>query len=404
MLPADRVLALFDRASRDADISVIEGVMGLFDGAGYEGEDGSSAHVAKLLQVPVLLVIDGSKMARSAAALARGFQCFDPEVRLAGIIVNRVGSDRHGAGLATAIQAATSLPVLGWIPRGSGLQVPERHLGLVPAAEPGPWHAFVEAAAAAVARHLDVERLVELAQQAPTLPAGSCQLPASANKRSPTNGHRPVLAIARDEAFHFTYRENLELLEAAGAEIVFFSPVQDVALPPRVAGVILSGGFPEVHAARLSANTQMHRALRDAHVCGLPMYAECGGLMYLTEAIVDYEGHAHSMVGILPGRCRMTGKLTLGYREARAETASWLFDKGDAVRGHEFHYSEWEGRPKELSPAYVVRSTRSDDPPRAEGAALGSLWVSYVHLHFGARPELAARFVAAATAGACTGR
>ena len=206
---------------------------------------------------------------------------------------------------------------------------------------------------------------------------------------------RPVIAVARDEAFHFTYPENLELLEAAGAEIAFFSPLHDDQLPPRTAGVILSGGFPELYASALSGNGPIHTALRDAHDGRMPIYAECGGLMYLTEAIVDDQGRDHPMTGLLPGRSTMSGRLTLGYRQGRAARDSWLFRAGETIRGHEFHYSSWIDRPTGLPAALHLTDHASDLTDRPEGACQRNLWASYIHLHFDGLPELPSRFVSA---------
>jgi cobyrinic acid a,c-diamide synthase len=212
------------------------------------------------------------------------------------------------------------------------------------------------------------------------------------------------IALARDEAFHFTYEDNLDLLREAGAEVVPFSPLHDGALPPRTAGVLLGGGFPEVYAGRLSANRAMHAALREAHGRGLPLYAECGGLMYLTEAIRDGGGTSHPMVGLLPGYCAMAGRLTLGYRVARSAGSSWFLEGGESIRGHEFHYSAWRDRPADLPPAYFLLPRSGAGEPRPEGARTGSLWASYVHIHFGAKPEVASRFVAACRRAASGGQ
>jgi cobyrinic acid a,c-diamide synthase len=392
MLPPERVRSLFARAARAADVAIIEGVMGLYDGADYDGEAGSTAEVAKLLAAPVLLVLDAAKMARSAAAVALGYQRFDDGVPLAGFIINRVGSDGHRRGVASAVRKATGLPVLGRLPRADALRVPERHLGLIPTSEPGRWEEFIGAAADLVARHLDVEGLLAIAREASLLPAApdvECHPVADL----------PVIAVARDEAFHFTYEDNLDLLRAAGAEIAFFSPLRDAALPSRTGGVILSGGFPEMYGAVLAANHSMHDALRAAHERRLPIYAECGGLMYLTRAIIDRDDRRHEMVGLLPGQSVMSGKLTLGYRVARPAGDSWLLPVGNSVRGHEFHYSAWEGRPADLPPAWLLLPRSGEGEPRPEGARLGSLWASYVHLHFAARPGLAECFVTAARQG-----
>jgi cobyrinic acid a,c-diamide synthase len=394
MVPPDRVLASFRRATRDVDVAVVEGVMGLYDGLGYDDEAGSTAAMSKLLDAPVVLVVDASKMARSAGAIALGYRQFDPDLKLAGFIANRVGSDGHGRGVASAIERATALPVFGWLPRDPRLAIPERYLGLVPTGEPGRWTDFVEAAGETVARHLDLDRILTIARQAPVPGETEWKDPID-SPEAHANGDRPVIAVARDEAFHFTYPENLERLEAAGAEVAFFSPMRDGRLPPRTAGVMLSGGFPELYAADLSSNVSLRAALREAHDRRMPIYAECGGLMYLTEAIVDGQGQEHPMAGLLPGRSMMSGRLTLGYRQGRAARDSWLFKAGEAIRGHEFHYSSWIDRPDGLPAAFERTSREADDPDGPEGAYRQNLWASYVHLHFDGFPELATRFVEA---------
>jgi cobyrinic acid a,c-diamide synthase len=298
--------------------------------------------------------------------------------------------------VASAIAQATGLPVLGWLPRDESLSIPERHLGLIPSAEPGRWAEFVQAAAGALAKYVDLDGVLAL--------AGDYELPTPA--RSASDGvsqgfqARVVIAVARDEAFHFCYEENLTLLEEAGATLKFFSPLHDAQLPAGTAGILLSGGFPEVYADTLSANVRMHEALRRAHTQGLPIYAECGGLMYLTEAITDFDGRRLPMAGLLPGHSVMTRRLTLGYRRAQAIGSSWLLHENECVRGHEFHYSTWEDRPADLAPAYWLAPRDGTGPPRREGACVGNLWASYVHLHFWGKPELAQRFVAQARSAA----
>jgi cobyrinic acid a,c-diamide synthase len=390
LVPADRIGALFQQSAHGADVALIEGVMGLYDGVGYDSETASTAEVAKLLGAPVILVVDASRMARIAAALVLGYQRFDPEVRLAGVIVNRVGSPRHGAGVAAAITDTTGLPVLGCLLRDEQLKLPERHLGLVPTAEAGNWRVFAAAAGGAVERALDLDLLLRLTAKIP-----SAATPSSHRHEEHNSATRPVLAVAQDEAFHFTYEANLAALRRAGADLAFFSPLHDRALPAASAGVLLSGGFPEIYARALAENGAMLAALRQAHARGLPIYAECGGLMILTEAIVDFEQRRHPLVGLLPGQCVMTRKLALGYRLAEAAGPSWLFERGEQVHGHEFHYSAWEGRPATLPPAYLVRPASSQGAFEPEGACLGNLWASYVHLHFWGKPDLAARLVAA---------
>jgi len=391
MIPPERLAELFERAARDADIAVIEGVMGVFDGFGYDDETASTAQIAKLLDAPVILVLDVSKQARSAAALAQGFCRFDPELRIAGFLLNRVGSESHGRGTARAVEQATGLPVLGWLPRQENLLVPERHLGLIPAVEPGAWDGWIDAAADSIAKNVDVDRLLAIAGWRPV--CNRSERFASVSNRCP----RAVIAVARDEAFHFTYEENLELLESAGATLAFFSPLHDDGLPDGTQGLILSGGFPEVFAEQLSASESMRQAIAQAHADGLPIYAECGGLMYLTESIVDHHGRSYPMVGVLPGYSAMSKRLTLGYRLARAAGSAPFFQEGDTMRGHEFHYSTWQDRPKDLPPAYYLVSPHgAGGEAIAEGACLGNLLASYVHMHFWNKPEWAERFVEAA--------
>ena len=392
MVPPGRVQALFAHAAHGSDLALIEGVMGIYDGSDYDHEAGSTAQVAKLLDAPVMLVLDCRSMARSAAALALGYQQFDRALPLAGFILNRVGSAKHGQGVAAVIEKTTGLPVLGWLPRDAALEIPERHLGLVPTAEPGRWHDFITAAAERVVRYLDLDRLLEIARSAPALsvPDLTAALPEAF---SVPRDKRPVIAVARDEAFSFSYADNLELLHAAGAELVYFSPLRDSSLPPFASCIILSGGFPELYAGELAANRGMRDELQRAHASHVPIYAECGGLMYLTERLIDLDGCVHDMVGLLPGQSVMTRQLTLGYRVAQAQGDSWLFRAGETVHGHEFHFSVWEARPGEISAAYSLLPRDGRGTPRSEGACFDNLWASYVHLHFWAQPQLAARFV-----------
>ncbi|HSH83490.1 MAG TPA: cobyrinate a,c-diamide synthase [Herpetosiphonaceae bacterium] len=394
LLPPDQVRMLFAQSSAGADLALIEGVMGLFDGHGASDDTGSTADVARLLDAPVVLVIDARGMARSAAALVRGFQQFDPRVRIAGVVLNRVGSARHAELCTTAIADCTGLPTFGYLERREDLCLPERHLGLITTAEGGPWTLVVAEVARALAQTCDLDALVTVARSAPPLVADLSAAPATVRK-----GLRPVIAVAEDAAFSFMYPEMAELLWEAGGEVVPFSPLTAATLPPGTAGIILSGGFPELYAARLSGNTRLHAAIRSAHDVGLPIYAECGGLMYLTEELVDQAGACWPMVGLLPGRSVMTARVTLGYRTVRAVHAGPLLPEGATVRGHEFHYSRWE-RPScttgaaDLPPAYDVLP-RDVGEAHPEGARVGSLLASYVHLHWLVCPEMAARFVSA---------
>ncbi len=389
MLPPERVQDMFAHAAASADVALIEGVMGLYDGSGYEEEKGSTAEVAKLLNAPVVLVLDAARMARSAGAVALGYQRFDPHLPLTGFLVNRVAGDNHGRGVAKAIEAATGLPVFGWLPRAEQLEIPERHLGLVPTAESAESRKLTRGAGELVSQYLDVDRLQSLAD------SGREHAVYPTFRTDEVAHVRPVIAVARDEAFHFMYEDNLDLLRASGAELISFSPLRDSTLPASTVGIVLSGGFPEVFAEQLAANRAMHAALREVHDRGLPLYAECGGLMYLTQAIRDGRGNTFPMVGLLPGHCEMADQLTMGYRIARSAGESWFLHAGETIRGHEFHYSTWRDRPEDLPPAYHLLPRSGEGEARPEGARVGNLWASYVHIHFGAKPELARRFVEA---------
>lgn len=374
------VNANYARGAADADISIIEGVMGLFDGRAGAGAEGSTAEIALLLEGAVVLVVDCARMSRSLAALLLGFKTFDPALDIAGVILNNVGSDRHRLMLADAA-AEAGVPVLGALKRQPGLTLKERHLGLVPAQE-GDREAVLAALAAAIEAGVDLDRLVALAE--PVSPGRY-----GAVDRSRAAGAPVKLAVARDEAFSFYYADGLEALEAAGAVIEYFSPLSDAGLPD-CDGVYIGGGFPEMFAAGLEANELMRRSLAAAAVDGLPIYAECGGLVYLCE-VVEVAGEERRMAGVLPLAARMTGKRqALGYVEATAREDSILFRAGDKVRGHEFHWSTVAWREAEL--AYDCASSRQEGV-RAEGYCSGNILASYVHINFAGNPAAALRFI-----------
>lgn len=416
LVPHARLVAGFERATANADLAAIEGVMGLFDGLGYDGEVGSTAEIAKLLGAPVVVVLDVRAQARSAAATAVGFQRFDPAVRVVGFICNRVGSESHYLGVKGAIEAATGLPVLGGLPRVDELTIPERHLGLTPTGELDALEPLIAGLGELVERHCDIDHLLALARAAApparddnraSFPAGNG--PGALNGAAATYGARvglaatarsgmeePVIAVARDHAFSFYYEDNLDLLRHCGARIVEFSPLADAGLPPGTSAVYLGGGFPELYAAELAANRNMRESLAAAVRAGLPCYAECGGLMYLAGGLLDLDGHAHPMVAVLPGVAVMQPRRAkLGYAIVRARRDTLLLRAGEEARGHEFHYSTWRGEPTEEQMAYDLTSPRGG-VSRRDGFASGKLLASYVHLHFGHNPELARRFVEAA--------
>lgn len=387
LVSPEHVRAAFVRASAGADLAVIEGVMGLFDGYDGAGESGSTAEVAKLLHAPVVLVLDVARMARTAGAFSVGCRDYDPAIRIAGIICNRVAGTVHAKCVTRAIED-TGVPVLGCVPKADRLRIPERHLGLFTTVErPDEVREYLDRAARMVAENVDTARLLALAGDVPAIPR-------CADTRSRAIHLAGVrLAVARDEAFCFYYEDNLDLLRDAGAEIVFFSPLRDAALPPGSCGLYLGGGYPELYAARLSRNTAMLESIRGEHQRGLPIYAECGGLMILTQSLTDLEGHVYPMLGLIPGHAQMCTKLVMGYRQVTSRQDTLLLPRGESVRGHEFHYSEWAGAGR-VCHAYEV-APRAEGHLRLEGFAAGNLLASYIHLHFEARPEMAARFVSA---------
>lgn len=392
LLTPAQVQASFARRSHQCDIALIEGMMGLFDGHGGTDDTGSAAHLARLLDAPVLLVLDVWAMARSAAALVKGFAEFDPYVKIAGVLLNRVGSPTHARMVQEAIECETGVPVVGYLLHEAAFALPERHLGLIPTAEPGRWQQWVELVGNAITAQVDLDRVLALATAAPLpLPTALADLFVSAE----STGHA-VIAVAYDAAFNFHYADNLDLLVAAGAELALFSPLHDRELPSGTQAIYLCGGFPEMYAAELAANAAIRSQLRQAHQAGVPIYGECGGLMYLTEAITDIHGVSHPMVGLLPGQARLEQRVTLGYRELVAQHDTWLWHKGETLRGHEFHYSTWQDRPATFPYLYEFQPDRYRLTAQLEGVWQANLLASYTHLHFLAKPELATRFVAAA--------
>lgn len=378
-----RVAPLFRHGAAGADLSIVEGVMGLFDGRIGPGDGvavGSTAHVAQLLSAPVVLVVDATGQSHSLAALLHGFRSYRPEIRVAGVILNRVGSPRHEEVLRDAADSA-GLTVLGAIPRTEDLAVPSRHLGLVTAAEHGGEAVrAVDAMADIVARSVDLAAVCALARSAPELP-GPAWNPR--DEVEPQAG--PVVAVAGGQAFTFAYAEHVELLEAAGAEVVVLDPLNDERLPERTAGLVLPGGFPEQHAAELSSNTALRKEIAAFAATGAPIHAECGGLLYLAEEL-----DGHPLCGVLDARARMSPRLVLGYRDAVAAADSVLFAEGARVSGHEFHRTVLEpgsGSP----PGWIWRGATG---VQREGFVRGGVHASYLHTHPAGQPGAVQRFVA----------
>ena len=374
----------FWHASQGADAAVVEGMMGLFDGVAGNGETGSSAEIAKLLGLPVILVLDASKSARSIAATIKGFATFDPDLPIAGIILNGVNGENHYRLLEIAIRSTTSIPLLGRIPRTDAIAIPERHLGLRTAEEGTAIDEQRAALAATGRQYLNIELLLALEHNA----AGWCIQPGSAAE--PNVCVR--FGVARDKAFSFYYEDNLDLLRRAGAEIVFLSPLNDFRLPEEIDGLYLGGGYPELYAEQLSANHRMLAAIREFAGSGRPVYAECGGMLYLGRSV----GKA-PMAGVLPLEFEMTDRLVrFGYVEATFVEDCLLGPRGTVVRGHSFHYSRLTGT-HSLPTVYQLRYSLSgiSEP---EGFCSGNVLASYVHLHFGGNPSLAAHFAKRAAA------
>jgi cobyrinic acid a,c-diamide synthase len=409
MTSEDLIAPLFLHGAHGADVAVVEGVMGLYDGVAGQGELASTAQVAKLLRAPVVLVVDAAAAGRSVAATVHGFMTYDSVaadggLRLAGVILNRVGSDRHAEICRVAIEEL-GLPVLGVVRRRADVETPSRHLGLIPAAERrAEAVATVERLGALVAESCDLDALLALARTAPALTPGpwtpadpwtlahpepadlrASDSRASGSRRAPgdpyrRSGERPVVAVAGGAAFTFGYAENAELLEAAGARVVRFDPLREEALPEGTAGLVVGGGFPETYAADLSANEPLRNEIA---AFGGPVHAECAGLLYLTKAL-----DGAPMCGVLDAAATMTGRLTLGYRSAVAVSDSVVARAGERVRGHEFHRTT-------VTPGHGGTPAWQWSTDGPEGFVRGRRVASYLHLHWAARPEQAARFVGA---------
>ena len=391
----DLIAPLFLHGAAGAQLAVIEGVMGLFDGvdpatvqahadsaaARAVADFGSTAHVARLLAAPVVLVVDAARAGRSVAALVAGFAGFDPRTPVSGVILNRVASQRHERLLTDAL-ASSGMPVYGAIARTDPIATPSRHLGLIPAAEREAAAAqAVARMGALIATSCDLDALIALARRAPALAAAPWD-PAAADLPA-AQEPRPVIAIAKGPAFTFGYTEQAELLEAAGSRTAPFDPLQDEDLPEGTSGLIIGGGFPEVHAAGLSANERLRGRVAALAARGAPVAAECAGLLYLACTL-----DGQPMCGVLDVRAMMTEKLTLGYRTAVAMADSALTRAGDTVHGHEFHRTA-------AVPAHGERPAWRLSPGGPEGHVAGAVTASYLHTHWAGYPQAAARFAAA---------
>lgn len=378
MLSEDAALELFERNSIGVDISVIEGVMGLFDGA-YPDDKGSTAHLARVLKAPVVLVVNAEASSTSVAATVLGFKLFDPEVKIEGVILNRIGGEAHLGHAKKAIEEKTGIRVLGGIPMKEDISLEGRHLGLIPAGEKSNINDKTEKIAAFLQDYTDLESILKIANNSPPMPSYEKTIFLG-------KARGPIIRVglARDEAFSFYYEDNLDLLRFYGCEIVPFSPLRDKELPPNIDMIYIGGGFPEVYADVIEENLTLREEIKGFAISGKPVYAECGGLMYLGNRIQTIDGKGFRMVGVVPIKAVMNSRLqALGYREICVETKTGLFEAGDKFRGHEFHYSELV-REGELEFAYKSRGRGGED-----GICFKNTLASYTHLHFASNPQAA---------------
>lgn len=381
LLPEDKMASIFAKSAAASDIAVVEGVMGLYDGG--QGGISSSASIAKLLKLPVILVIDVKSMGDSAAAIALGFREYDKEVMLKGVILNKVGSENHKKMVCDAMEKI-GIPVFGAIFRNETAQIKERHLGLLPEQENENKN-HIKDIADAIAPNIDLDAIIKTAQEAPKLD--------TENESEKCGEKRVTIGVAQDEAFSFYYPESLFELEKAGAKLIFFSPLKDKTIPD-ADGLIFGGGFPEMFQQRLAENSSMKESIRSAAKEGMPIYAECGGFMYLTESITDFNGETHQMAGIIPASCSMNKTLrTVGYVEAAALNDTIICDAGTVIKGHEFHFSSTTpNNPENYHCVFTFRKKRTGETYEA-GYSTENILASYLHLHFAGNRELAERFI-----------
>ncbi|MEA5554808.1 cobyrinate a,c-diamide synthase [Anabaena cylindrica UHCC 0172] len=380
----------FHRHSPGCEYGLVEGVMGLFDGIKGTGEGekqlptdfASTAHVARLLEIPVILVIDCSRLSGSVAAIAHGYCFLDSRIKIAGLVLNRVGSDRHLSLLKDSLKPL-QLPILGVLRRQDNITIPDRHLGLIPTAELPELNDVVNRLADLGDNCFDWNQLLPLLQ--------SPHFPTSPPPHHPITPSLLRIAVARDKAFNFYYQDNLDLLKKLGAELVFWSPLEDAELPKDIQGMYFGGGFPEVFAQQLAANTSMIKEVKTAILAGMPTIAECGGLMYLCENIIDFEGKAWSMLGILPTSAQMDKRLTLGYRRAVVLQNSLLFDVGTNIYGHEFHRSHLITNSQQ--PLFDTYRYDCEENTGFEGWNLPNVHASYIHQHWGESVKIPQKFL-----------
>jgi cobyrinic acid a,c-diamide synthase len=378
MLSKETVLDIFQHGSKGADISILEGVMGFFDGKNPKNNEGSTADLAMITNSPVLLVVNCASMARSAAAIVKGFQAFAEGPNIVGVIANRVGSEGHFKIVKTAIEQECQVPVIGYLKRELEIEIPERHLGLIPSIERGELDSFFDKLGELVLETVNMEQFLELTKSEPLI----VKQPSLFDKKRESTVR---IAVAKDAAFNFYYPENLELLQAYGAELVYFSPLADEEVPVNSDGLYIGGGFPEEFASELSKNSIAKKSVKAAIEKGLPTLAECGGFMYLTEAIETTQKDRHEMTGVIPGQVKMQTKLaSLGYRDISGQPKNFLLKEDEKAKGHEFHYSTYH-YDDEISHAYETKGMRG---VKKEGYLKKNLVAGYTHFHFASNTEM----------------
>lgn len=383
MLPTDAVLDTFIHGSNGADISIIEGVMGFYDGKSPENNEGSTAEISIMTHSPVLLVVDCANMARSAAAIVKGFQLLDDTVQIAGVIVNNVGSEGHFQLVKTAVEQECDIPVIGYLERTLDISIPERHLGLIPANEREDLEALLDRLGTLILKTVDMDQLLEIAIAEPIKAKQGLSIFSKRKEKM------VKIAVAKDEAFQFYYPENIELLEANGAEIVYFSPLHDDVLPNGIDGLYLGGGYPDLFASSLSEQHKMKASIKTAIENGLPTLAEGGGFLYLATHFDDGDKH-HEMVGVIPGTFKKTQRLVaFGYREIKGQQGHFLL-KDDIARGHTFHYDAFETEEKDIPYAYETTGTRGKTK---EGYLIHHLVASHTYLHFASCPNIVLNWI-----------
>ena len=387
MLSKDYNIKCLKENSHKADICIVEGVMGLFDGYSGKTEDGSTAQMAKWLDFPVILVVDAKSMARSAAALVKGFEQFDSRLNFAGVIFNNIAGKRHLLYLKDALENNVTMPCIGGIPRDKNISIPERHLGLVTAQDHPLSKNNMDSLAAIMEKNIHIDSLLDTID--------SVIFPDK--KLQAHKAYKPVvkIGVAKDNAFCFYYKDNIELLEYYGAEIAFFSPVNDQDIPEDLDGIYFGGGYPELYAEELAGNTTVKSTIMNKSSEGMPVYGECGGFMYLCSELCDTDGKVFPMTGCLPYQIMMLPELkALGYREITLSDDTVIGKKGDVIRGHEFHYSQITESQHSCNIKTVYNvSKRTGLNKISEGFQIKRCLGSYIHLHFGSCPQAAQHFV-----------